>query len=90
MDRSPEETALGTGVWKAMPVLGEVEADKWYHVEIKADYETQMVMYGVDGVYSDWLPSQSHWEVITGISFRGNNNYPADAWYDEIQVLEYD
>ncbi|MBD3205084.1 hypothetical protein GF319_01920 [Candidatus Bathyarchaeota archaeon] len=88
--RSPEETATGFGVWKAMPSLGKVEADKWYHIEIFTDYETQMVMYGVDGVYSEWLPSQSNWEVITGISFRGNYNYPADAWYDELQVSEYE
>jgi hypothetical protein len=88
--RSPEENSLGFGVWKDMPSLGEVEADKWYHVEIITDYETQMVMYGVDGVYSEWLAPQSNWEAITGISFRGNYNYPADAWYDELQVLEYE
>ena len=61
---------MGMGIWKAMPSLGKVEADKWYHIEIITDYETQSVMYGVDEVYSGWLPSHvstiwARWHEIT-------------------------
>ena len=87
--RSPSIGTIGGGVWTDIPELGVVENGKQYHIQIYADYELQSVVYGVDGVYSDWLPSLRPWSTITAISFRGNLNYPSDAWYDNFSIIEY-
>ena len=79
----------GTIPWLSIPGFDSVECGRWYHIQIFADCESQMVVYGVDGVYSEWLPSQRQWSTITAISFRGNLNYPADGWYDEVKIIEY-
>ena len=79
----------GTIPWLSIPEFDSVECDRWYHIQIYVDYESQMVVYRVDGAYSEWLPSQRPWSQITAISFRGNLNYPSDAWYDDIHVIEY-
>ncbi len=87
--RSPDVNTEGGVMWTNIPGLGMVEKGKQYHIHIYADYELQCVVYGVDGVYSDWLSSQRPWSTITAISFRGNMNYPSDAWYDDVIIIEY-
>jgi hypothetical protein len=87
--RGPDMMTKGGGIWTNIPGFGIVEPGRWYHIQIYADYELQRVAYGVDGVYSDWLPTLRQWSTITAISFRGNCNYPTDAWYDDVFILEY-
>ena len=87
--RDPGTSGKGGGGWTSIPGFSSVEAGRWYRVEIFVDYGRQSVMFGVDGVYSDWLPSQRPWRNITGVGFRGNLNFPADGWYDNLQITEF-
>ena len=79
----------GMIAWLSIPGFDLVECGRLYHIQIFADCESQMVVFGVDGIYSECLPSQRPWNTITSISFRGNLNYPADGWYDNVVVIEY-
>lgn len=77
------------GGWRAIANLPTPVAGKWYRVQILADRELQKARIIVDGYDSGWLESRRSWESIKEIGFRGNDNFPADSWYDDIKIIQY-
>jgi hypothetical protein len=72
--------------WRAFRYLPAPEADEWYNVSIIGLKEEGKVGVIVNGLSSEWLDAQREWENITAVNLRGNYNYPADSWYDDIKV----
>lgn len=75
--------------WIAIENIPAPIADRWYHVQILADKELQKARYLVGGYDSGWLETYRSWEELRYVEFRGNEKFPADSWYDDIKIVEY-
>ena len=88
-------TCIIDGYWAYLSADGWIEINglpnpnnmTWYQMKIIGDGELDQFKVSIDDSESDWIPSEKSWETIDYVEFRGNANYPSDAWLENVAIV---